>query len=148
MPIILGLEEGLAGEDLYSYPIWGLFITGTNSPCFVTNSCKVKLHFNRNTACSKNAQQIISDAENNLPQFADFSGKFGPMGLPLGYADVQFGSVPVTQGATIPISISGEVYTGGPDVMGTFNFNVSVNVSSTSTNSFTFTTNPCPSPKC
>jgi len=148
-PIFLGVAEGWWSgpgrepEYLQGLPIWRYFITGTNAfPCFVSKTCKVQLHFKINTACSKNAQQVISDAENNLPQFADFSGKFGPMGLPLGHADVQFGSVPVTQGATIPISLSGEVYTGGPDVMGTFNFNVSVNVISASANGFTFTTNP------
>jgi RHS repeat-associated protein len=95
-------------------------------------------------ACSANASGLIGQVESNFAQFGNYVGNFGPLGVPAATAAVSFGTGPVTQGSTIPITNVNLVANpfNGPTYVSTVSFNVSVTVSSASPTSFSFTTNP------
>ena len=89
--------------------------------------------------CNTDAQGVIGSLEAHFSQFANYSGFFGPLGLPAAYANASFGNTPIAKNATIPISLT--VFTTASIFPIGFS-NVSVTVSSVSSTSFSFVTNP------
>jgi len=81
--------------------------------------------------------------ETSFGSFADYSGTFGPLGVPTASATVQFSGT-VSLGSTINISnVITILIPPSPDgVPTTITQNVAVQVSSVSSTSFTFTTLP------
>jgi hypothetical protein len=84
----------------------------------------------------------MKQLEADFSKFANFVGNFGPLGVAVNTAAVSFGSGPVTQGGSIPITDVNVIPNpfGYAPVVQTIN--TSVTVQSVSTTSFTFSTDP------
>lgn len=94
--------------------------------------------------CNTNAVGLMQQVESNFSQFGNYTGNFGPLGIPTATGVVTFGNGPVTQGAVIPISNVNFVPNPlkRPGGFTPVAFNVSVTAASVSPSSFTFATNP------
>ena len=91
-------------------------------------------------SCGKSPAQVISDMEQNFGSFANYSGNFGPLGIPAAYATVSFTGT-VSLGSTVSIHNLNIITLPNLQVT-TKEFNVAVQVTQINSTSFTFTTLP------
>ena len=89
-------------------------------------------------SCGKSPAQVISDMEQNFGSFANYTGNFGPIGIPAAYATVSFTGT-VSLGSTISIHNLNIITLPNLQVI-TKEFNVGVQVTQVSPTSFTFAT--------
>ena len=69
----------------------------------VETAVSVVKHYEREFDCCRGPAQAILLMRADFSRYGNFSGSFGPVGLPAAYADVWFGTNPVFVGARIPI---------------------------------------------
>jgi hypothetical protein len=127
---------GVAWADEYEYHEHT--VHGGSSPSSSdAGNRSVNPSYTVNAPCSTDAAGLMSRVESDFSKFGDYTGNFGPGGVPAATGVVAFGKGPLVEGGTVPISNVNLV--GGSHAIP---FNVSVTVATLFPTSFTFVTNP------
>jgi hypothetical protein len=142
-----GGEGDRAGDPLLVYaPTITHNGAGTGAITVVTkpgSTPDVSKPFQKTFPCGKNAAGVISVVTSDFSKFANYSGGFGPGGLPLANANVNFGQGPVLQGRSISISNTNTFLAPGSSddlTPASQSVNTSVNVQLVTPTTFTFAT--------
>jgi hypothetical protein len=110
----------------------------------LTAAASVLKSYSETVSCNETPSQLISSMESNFGSFANYSGTFGPLGLPVATASVQFTGT-VALGSTISISDVNLITLPIPSIIPIVVAqvqNVAVQVTAVNVTNFTFTTLP------